>query len=90
MSDVLRMEYINSLPHPLMATFFGGDEWPIYYVCVQTGLMKIDVCGMLDNKCFGEVKFITDADGEKHDAEVFYVDYEESQPASQQTGEYHE
>lgn len=78
MSDELRMDYINSLPHPLTVTFFGDDEWPLYYVCVETGLMKIDVCGMLENRQFGEVKLVTDADGGKHDAEVFYSDYQES------------
>ncbi|MEE8599414.1 MAG: hypothetical protein V3S69_07940 [Dehalococcoidales bacterium] len=78
MSDLLRLAYINSLPQPFMVTFFGGDMWPLYDICVETGLLRIDVCGMLDVMSIGEVNFFTDIDGTKHEAETFYSDFGET------------
>jgi hypothetical protein len=69
------MEYINSLPQPFIATFCGGDEWPVYDIEVQTGLLRIDVVGKLQVTGIGEVIFFTDESGVKHDAETFYSDY---------------
>ncbi len=76
MTDMLRMDYINSLPQPFMVTFVGGDEWPLIFICVQTGLMQIDVVGKNQNMEIGEVRHFTDADGIDHDMETFFVDYE--------------
>lgn len=76
MSDLLRMDYINSLPQPFIATFLGGDEWPIYDIDVETGLLRIDVVGKLQVSDIGEVKFFTDEAGVKHESETFYSDYE--------------
>ena len=78
MSDRLRMDYINSLPQPFIARFYGGDEWPVHDIEVQTGLLRIDVCGLLQVKRMSEVKLFRDADGVEHDAETFYSDYEVS------------
>lgn len=77
--DMLRMDYINSLPQPFLARFFGDrDLWPVYDFEVQTGLMRIDVCGKMQVMRFGEVAEITDGDGVAHDPDTFYV--EEDQP----------
>lgn len=76
MSDLLRMNYINSLPQPFIATFYGGDEWPVYDIDVETGLLRIDVVGKLQVSDIGEVKFFTDESGDIHDSETFYSDYE--------------
>lgn len=78
MSDLLQMDYINSLPQPFMVTFVGGDSWPVYDICVETGLIRIDVCGLHEIKDIGEVKFFTDADGDNHKAETFYCEYHEA------------
>ena len=86
MSDLLRMDYINSLPQPFMATFCGGDEWPVYDIEVCTGWVRIDICGMLDIKDIGEVLFFTDADGNKHDMETFFSDYEETEQTQTKAG----
>ena len=75
--DKLRIDYINSLPQPFIATFFGNSEWPVHDIDVQTGLLRIDVCGMLQSEHIGAVKFFTDEAGEKHDAETFYTDWEQ-------------
>lgn len=49
--DILDMDYINSLAQPL----WDGD-WPVYDICVETGLYRIDVCGLLEvrhiDRCF--------------------------------------
>lgn len=72
MSDLLRMDHINSLPQPFIAHFFGGSEWPVYDIDVETGLLRIDVVGLLDIKHIGDVKFFRDMAGIEHDAESFY------------------
>lgn len=75
-TDLLKLDYINGLPQPFIAHFFGGDEWPICDIDVETGLMRIDVCGKLQVKHIGDVKFFLDADGTEHDSETFYSDFE--------------
>lgn len=77
MKDLLRIDYINSLPQPFMATFYGGDEWPVYEICVDTGCMTIDVCGKSQPMHIDNVKHFTDIDGDVHDVDTFYSDYEE-------------
>jgi len=74
MPDKLRMSYINSLPQPFICRFFGGDRWPIHDIDVETGLMRIDVCGKLQVKHIGEAYFFEDAEGIAHDADDFYCD----------------
>ncbi len=74
--DRLRMDHINSLPQPFIARFYGGSEWPVYDIEVQTGLLRIDVCGKFEVKRIGEVRSFRDADGREHDSETFYTDYE--------------
>lgn len=76
--DLLRLDYINSLPQPFIARFIGGDEWPVHDIDVQTGLLRIDVCGKLDVKHIADVRFFRDEAGVEHDSETFYSDYEPS------------
>lgn len=76
MTDLLKLAYINKLPQPFIAHFYGGDEWPIYDIEVQTGLLRIDVVGKLQIKHIGEVMFFRDADGYEHEAETFYTQEE--------------
>lgn len=74
MSDLLRMDYINSLPQPFLARFCGDKTnwWPVNDFDVQTGLMRIDVCGKLQVKHFGEVAKIKDCNGDLYDPDLFY------------------
>ena len=72
--DILNMEYINSLPQPFLARMAGGGEWEVDTICVETGLMKLNVCGMLDNSHISEVIEFTDIDGNKHDPDDFWLD----------------
>jgi hypothetical protein len=75
--DVLRMNYINGLPQPFLARFCGDTWWwPVNDFEVETGLMRIDVCGLLQVKSFCEVMEIRDGDGQSHDPDTFYSDYE--------------
>lgn len=75
MSDLLRQEYINNLPQPLRASFYGGTSWPLYDICVETGCLRVDVVGLLEVRHISDVKYFTDSSGEKHDSESFYCDY---------------
>ena len=73
MTDKLDMSAINALPAPFYARFCGGDVWPVYDIDVQTGLMRIDVCGLLQVKHFADVTEIRDADGDTHDSDDFWL-----------------
>ena len=73
MSDILNMEYINRLPQPFMALMYGGDEWPVYDIDVETGLLRIDVVGKIQLMHIGDVHFFRDIDGVKHDSDTFYL-----------------
>ncbi|MCK5602049.1 hypothetical protein KAR91_09275 [Candidatus Pacearchaeota archaeon] len=73
--DLLRMDYINSLPQPFLATLLGRDEWQVYDIDVETGLMRIDVVGKLQPIHISDVLFLTDEAGNEHDPDTFYSDY---------------
>lgn len=71
MSDLLDMDYINSLPQPL----WDGD-WPVHDIDVQTGCYRIDVCGLLEARHIGGCITMTDAAGKQHYVSDFYSDPE--------------
>lgn len=80
--DKLRMDYINSLPHPFLARFCGDTTfWPVNDFEVGTGLMRIDVCGKLQVKSFSEVMEIRDGEDRSHDPDTFYTDYLDEEPS---------
>lgn len=81
MTDLLNMNAINSLPQPLFC-LTGGTWWPIESIDVETGLMRIDVCGMLDVIHFGAVIRIRDSEGALHDTDDFYVE-DDQQPSAE-------
>ncbi len=82
MSDLLRMDYINSLPQPFLVRFCGDTWWwPVNDIAVDVGLIRIDVCGKLQAKSFSDVMEIEDANGGKHDPDDFYSDAEFDGPA---------
>lgn len=72
--DLLNLDYINSLPQPFIAVFYGGSEWPVFDIDVETGLLRIDVYGKLDIKHIGDVRLFRDMDANLHDADSFYMD----------------
>lgn len=78
MSDLLRMDHINSLPQPFIARMIGGSEWPVHDIDVETGLIRLDVCGKLDVTHIGDVMEFRDLDGGSHDPDSFYSDFEEA------------
>lgn len=76
MADLLRMDYINSLPQPFWARKYGSDWWwPVADIEVETGLYRIDVMGKLDVCHIGDTAQFRDADGVMHDPDTFFVDY---------------
>lgn len=66
--DILNFDMINA------AGQLYADGWPIYEVCVQTGLMKLDVCGKLDNARWSEIIKLTNDNGEDLDSDSFYLE----------------
>jgi hypothetical protein len=79
--DLLDMAYINSLPQPFFVRQFGDKDfrWPVHDIDVETGLYRIDVCGMLDVCHIGDAAQFRDADGVIHDSADFYTDSERAQ-----------
>lgn len=75
MADLLDMAYINSLPQPLWAGTWGHN-WPVYDICVQTGLMRLDVCGKLDITHIDKHITVKDATGKVHYTGDLYLDPE--------------
>lgn len=75
-TDLLNIDFINSLPQPLWVRQCGREsfDWPLYEICVETGLMRIDVCGKLDNLHIGDVAQFKDDCGTVYDAEEFYLE----------------
>lgn len=82
MTDILRMDHINSLPQPFVAKMVDGSEYDVGIICVQTGCVKIDVCGRAQNTHIGAIRSFIDADGFEHDMETFFVDYVEDPKGS--------
>lgn len=79
MGDLLRMDYINSLPQPIFVRLVGDKtfDWPVESFAVDTLLFRIDVCGLLEVKGMSDAAEFRDADGVIHDAETFYSDYDQ-------------
>lgn len=71
--DLLDMDLINSLPYPLFANL-SGTWWPIYDICVQTGLIRLDVCGLLEVTSIGSLQKIRDGSGKEHFTDDFYIE----------------
>lgn len=76
--DLLNEEFISSLSQPLWIRQWGDKEfmWPVYDICVQTGLLRIDVCGKLQAMHFSDISEIKDDGGNIYDAEEFYLEKE--------------
>ena len=73
--DKLDMDYINSLPQPFLVRFLADRQWwPVYDIDVETGLLRIDIVGLLEIKEFIEVREIRDDSGRIHDPEDFWID----------------
>lgn len=72
--DLLNGAKFNALPSPVTARMCGGGEWWIETLDVQTGAMRLDVCGQIDLSHFSEVMELIDIDGGKHDPDDFWLD----------------
>ncbi len=85
-TDLLDMAYINSLPQPFIGVTLGGKwEWPIHDIEVETGLVRIDVCGKLDVKHICDFTAFVDGRGVRHPAEGFYTDAPPEERRAQST-----
>lgn len=72
--DILNIEKFNELPSPVTARLMGGDEYWIDTLCVQTGLMRLDISGQIDLSEFCMVKTLIDSDGNEHDPDDFWIE----------------
>lgn len=58
--DRLDIDYINSLPQ------LWVDGWPVYDIDVETGLFRIDVCGLLEVRHIDRYIAMSDSTGKRH------------------------
>lgn len=72
--DLINGPKFNALPAPVTAKMLGGSEWPIESLDVQTGCMRLDVCGKIDVNRFSEVVELIDIDGGRHDPDDFWLE----------------
>jgi hypothetical protein len=69
------MELINSLPQPLFGKGYGRDYWwSIVDIDVETGLCRIDVCGLLEVKLLSDFRYIRDDAQTLHEPDSFYLE----------------
>jgi hypothetical protein len=75
-ADRLDMAYINSLPQPFHVRQYGEKAfcWPVHDIDVETGLVRIDVCGKLDILHISDIAAFLDMSGREHQPDGFYVD----------------
>lgn len=79
--DLLDLAYINSLPQPFIGRLLGGFEWPIHDFEVETGLVRVDVCGLLSTKTISDFTSFRDDRGNVHPAHGFFIDANEEERA---------
>lgn len=72
--DILDIKKFNELPSPVTAKLIGGGEYWIETLCVQTGAMRIDVCGMIDHMEFIDVLELIDINGKQYNPDDFWLD----------------
>lgn len=75
MADILRMDYINSLPQPFLAVT-GLGTYGVHDIAVDTPTLRIDVMGLLQIISMVDVREFIDASGATHDPDTFWTDYE--------------
>lgn len=73
--DLLRMDYINSLPQPFTAVT-GLGRYPVETIAVDAPSVRIDVCGLLQVISMSDVREFIDAEGISHDPDTFWSDYD--------------
>lgn len=71
--DLLNMEYINGLPQPFIAVLWSKSQWPVHDIDVEFGLVRLDVCGLLDRTPISDIVSFIDALGITHNADDFYL-----------------
>ncbi len=76
MSDLLDMDYINSLPQPIYGRMLGDKNnwWPVIDFEVGTGLMHIDVCGKSQLTHVREFASFMDICERKYQSDALYSD----------------
>ena len=76
MGDLLRIDHINSLQQPLQVREYGSDTWwELHDICVETGLLRFLVGGLLQRSHISEIAAFKGMDGIEHDPDTFYTDW---------------
>ena len=76
MPDLLNMKKVNSLGSLIVE--FNGSKYDLEFVCVETGLARINVSGLGQNCEWSDFSKILDWDMNEHEPDLFYTDCDES------------
>lgn len=76
MGDVLRADFINSLPQPILGRDLGKDDWwwPVDNFEVETGLCQIDVMGKLQARHVMDFSVFRDGYGVEHQPDDLFLE----------------
>lgn len=72
--DILNAELINSMGHILVIDR-NGSEYDVESICVQTGLLRFIVCGLVDVGEITDFSFVLGDDGIKRNVDSLFLDY---------------
>ena len=72
-NDMLNAELINSLGY-LIGEKRCGTRYDIETICVETGLLRFNVCGMIECGEISDFSYIIGDDGIKRNVDDFYLD----------------
>tara|TARA_R110002096_G_scaffold327284_6_gene521284 strand:+ start:1552 stop:1803 length:252 start_codon:yes stop_codon:yes gene_type:complete len=75
MSDILNMEKVNSIGSIIVE--MTGSKYDLEFVCVETGLARINVSGLGQNCQWSDFTSIFDWDESEYDPDLFYSDCDE-------------
>lgn len=73
MKDLLNEKYINELSGPLLV-IANGNKFPVIEICVETGIVIVDVFGKSEPFRMQEISGILDGSGLVHEPDVFYAE----------------
>tara|TARA_R110000737_G_C14330493_1_gene441387 strand:- start:71 stop:310 length:240 start_codon:yes stop_codon:yes gene_type:complete len=72
MTDILNMEKINSIS-PIIVNM-DGSNYDLEFVCVETGLARINVMGLGQNCEWTDFSKILDWDMNEYEPDLFYTE----------------
>jgi len=65
MTDKISIKHLEDMEWPVFANILSGS-WPVEEICLETGIVIIDACGISQGILFGDVISLTDDCGDTY------------------------